>query len=237
MRFFIDKAGLETKETMKRFCYGITAHKEVKAEILFLLNQIRQTDFTGDLGIEHFEVYEAPYCCLVIMDEKPKQDTSSLFNGQKEQITRIENEIGLNKIVLLDRIFKKESKKKYVTKKNHECKSVVMTLELTNDPLLLQEYKDIHRPENIWPQIIQNMNTMGIQDMEIYLHGYRAFLILDADSDFDIEKDGEIWAKLPKEQEWQEYVAKFQKTDPESKAAEKWKIMTVTSIKHLNLIP
>lgn len=212
---------------MKRFCYGITTQKEVKAEILFLLNQIRETDFTGDLGIEHFEVYEAPYCCLIIMHVKSQQHTDSLVKEHKKQITRIENEIGLNKIVKLDRIFKKGFKKKYVTKKNHECKSVVMTLELINDPLLLREYKDIHRPENIWPQVIQNMNTMGIQDMEIYLNGFRAFLIMDTDSDFDLVKDGETWSKLPKEQEWQEYVAKYQKTDPESKAAEKWEIMTL----------
>ncbi len=102
---------------------------------------------------------------------------------------------------------------------------IVMTLEIVNDPQLREEYIDIHRKENFWPQIIENMKTMGIYDMELYLHGYRAFLIMDTQKDFDLAKDGEEWAKLPREQEWQAYAGKFQKVDPASKASEKWVLM------------
>jgi L-rhamnose mutarotase len=49
--------------------------------------------------------------------------------------------------------------------------------------------------------------------------------MMDTERDFDMEKDGKSWALLPREAEWQEYVSKFQKVDPTSKALEKWKIM------------
>ena len=63
--------------------------------------------------------------------------------------------------------------------------------------------------------------------MEIYLLGYQAFLIMDTAADFDMKKDGVRWANLPREREWQEYVAKFQKVDLKSNSIEKWKSMAL----------
>ncbi|MDY7396969.1 L-rhamnose mutarotase [Aureibaculum sp. 2210JD6-5] len=100
-----------------------------------------------------------------------------------------------------------------------------MNLELRNDSELLKAYKDIHKPENIWPKILVNMDTIGIKNMELYLKNYQAFLLMDTTLGFDMEKDGERWVNLPREKEWQEYVAKFQKVDANSKAVEKWKVM------------
>lgn len=105
-------------------------------------------------------------------------------------------------------------------------KRFVMSLELVNDSQLLSEYKDIHSKDRIWPQIIDNMNTIGIHNMFIYIFNYKAFLIMDTKLCFDLEKEGERWACLPREQEWQAYVSKFQKVNPESNATEKWQIMT-----------
>ena len=101
----------------------------------------------------------------------------------------------------------------------------VLTLEIINHPELAKEYVAVHAPGKAWPEITQNMKTVGIKEMELYLTGYRAFLIMDTKPDFDWDTDGEKWGTLPREKEWQSYVAKFQKTDPESKAAEKWKNM------------
>ena len=104
-----------------------------------------------------------------------------------------------------------------------------MNLELENDKVLMEEYIKLHS-ENVWPQIIENIYKMGILDMEIYLSGYQAFLIMDTKKDFDLEKDSKEWNNMPLEKEWQKYVAKFQKTDPDSKISEKWLLMTRTLI-------
>ena len=61
--------------------------------------------------------------------------------------------------------------------------------------------------------------------MEIYAWGYQMFLIMDTSTTFNLDKDGAYWASLPKEQEWQLSMAKYQKVNPNSKALEKWIIM------------
>ncbi len=131
----------------------------------------------------------------------------------------------------LERIYKLDQKNEYgategqVITSNASLKKYVLTLEIVNDPQLRKEYKRVHAKGMAWPEITANMKQVGVKDMEIYLDGYQAYLIMDTKPDFDFEKDGEQWSKLPRESEWQEYVAKFQKVDPESKATEKWQEM------------
>lgn len=136
------------------------------------------------------------------------------------------------KYQLLDRMYKLEQKQVFqaeegqlIPRQQDKYARFILTLEIVNDPELAMEYKAVHAMGKAWPEITQNMKTVGIHEMEIYLMGFRAFLIMDAKPDFDWAVDGEKWGQLPREKEWQAYVAKFQKTDPESKAAEKWKTM------------
>lgn len=113
--------------------------------------------------------------------------------------------------------FKSSDKLKCIFKKedsNHitlDYKRTVMCLELKKGPELVTEYIAVHNKDKIWPQIIENMNTVGILDMAIYLFNYKAFLIMDTHWDFNLEKDGKRWASLPKEQEWQELCPSFKK--------------------------
>lgn len=227
MLFFIDGYGMKPKENVKRICYGITDRTGIGEQISFALNEIGNKDFAKASGIENLEVFKTESFYLVILDVQLHLNMANLISKCKEQMAAIGNKSDLDKIIILDRIFKKDPRKKYVVKKNDNYKRTVMTLELKNDISLLKEYREIHHPENIWAQIIRNMDRMGIQDMEIYLHNYQVFLIIDTDPGFDMEKDGQRWANLPGEKEWQKYVARFQKVDPKSNAIEKWKLMTL----------
>lgn len=107
-----------------------------------------------------------------------------------------------------------------------QTQRIAMTLLLQPDPELIQAYIEQHRPENMWPQILQNMDTMGIRDMELYLQGDRAFLIMDVPEGFDLAQAGPTWEQLPREREWQQHVARFQKTDTQGKIEEKWQLMS-----------
>ena len=128
----------------------------------------------------------------------------------------------------LERIYKLDQKKEYRADEGQlntaigPHKRFVWTLLLQEDPELMAEYKRVHRMGQSWPEITNNMKTMGIKDMEIYLYGTRAILIMDAKPNFDMAVDGPKWQKLPRETEWQEYVAKFQRTDAGSGIQEKW---------------
>jgi L-rhamnose mutarotase len=100
-----------------------------------------------------------------------------------------------------------------------------LCLELKDDPALIDEYKQWHSPEHIWPEIPAGIRQVGILNMEIYLLGTQLFMIIEATSDFNFDRDMQVLAELPRQQEWEAFVSKFQKTSPDAKSSEKWRLM------------
>jgi L-rhamnose mutarotase len=69
------------------------------------------------------------------------------------------------------------------------------------------------------------MKEVGIIDMEIYLSGTRLFMIMDTLPEFDHEKAMTDLARKPRQQEWEAYVSRFQRTSAEATADEKWQLI------------
>ena len=57
-----------------------------------------------------------------------------------------------------------------------KSKRYCKTLQLENDPQLMEAYRKVHAPGAVWPEITQGMREVGIIDMEIYLHEHTLFL-------------------------------------------------------------
>ena len=93
------------------------------------------------------------------------------------------------------------------------------TLQLYNDPVLIERYIKAHAKDQVWPEIEQGMNEVGILDMEIYIHGTTLFMIMDTVPDFDHDRAFKELAKKPKQKEWEVLMAQFQKT-PEGASAD-----------------
>lgn len=98
-------------------------------------------------------------------------------------------------------------------------------LTLKDDPALMAEYKKIHRPEVAWPEVTQGMKEVGILDMEIYRYGNTLFMIMDTVADFEHERAMSQLAAKPRQAEWEAYVAKFQETDANASAKDKWQLL------------
>lgn len=99
------------------------------------------------------------------------------------------------------------------------------TLQLENDPQLIEEYKKLHSASASWPEITKGMKEVGILDMELYIHGTTLFMIMDTKPDFDHDKAMARLATLPRQAEWEATVAKYQKTSPNASAKEKWHLI------------
>ena len=99
------------------------------------------------------------------------------------------------------------------------------TLQLENDPALIEEYKRLHARGNAWPEITQGMKDIGIIDMEIYLSGTTLFMIMDTVENFDHDYAMTKLAAMPRQSEWEATVSKYQKTSVSSSAKEKWKLV------------
>ena len=96
-------------------------------------------------------------------------------------------------------------------------------LELVNDEELIRKYIDIHA--NVWPEVMAGQREVGILDMQIYRIDNKVFMICDTTDDFDWTCDMARLATLPRQAEWEAYVASFQGCPPEARSEEKWQLM------------
>ena len=104
-------------------------------------------------------------------------------------------------------------------------KRYCQTLDLKNDPELIARYVEAHSRYKSWPEIREGIRSVGILEMEIYLLGNRLFMIVDTPLDFDWDTAMARLATLPRQAEWEAYVAIFQDCKEGSTSDEKWQLM------------
>ena len=102
-------------------------------------------------------------------------------------------------------------------------KRYCQTLPLVDDEELIAKYVDAHA--HVWPEIIAGQREVGIVDMQIYRRGRSLFMIMDTADDFDFDRDMARLAGLPRQAEWEAYVAQFQGCAADASSADKWQMM------------
>ena len=114
----------------------------------------------------------------------------------------------------------------YITKSyNQPVKRYCQTMDLRENPELIAEYKKRHSKEHAWREIIEGIREVGILEMELYLLGTRLFMIVETPLDFDWDRAMARLATLPRQQEWEDYMAIFQLVNPGTTSAPKWQLM------------
>jgi L-rhamnose mutarotase len=98
-----------------------------------------------------------------------------------------------------------------------------LTLNLKNDPILIQEYEMYH--QNVPEAILQSFQDAGIISMEIYRWENRLFMIMEVSEDFSLEKKKELDEANPKVLEWEALMSRFQEPIQENNPSEKWVLM------------
>ena len=96
-------------------------------------------------------------------------------------------------------------------------------LELVDDDELIRKYVEVHA--HVWPEIMAGQKEVGILDMQIYRYGNKVFMICDTVDEFDWERDMARLATLPRQAEWEAYVARYQGCDPSAPSTAKWHLM------------
>ena len=104
-------------------------------------------------------------------------------------------------------------------------KRFCQTLDLKDNPELIAEYRRRHSEGEAWKEVIDGIREVGILEMEIYLLGTRLFMIVETPLDFDWDKSMARLATLPRQQEWENYMAEFQEAAPGASSDEKWRMM------------
>lgn len=102
-------------------------------------------------------------------------------------------------------------------------KRYCQTLSLVPDDELIRKYIEVH--SQVWPEVMAGQREVGILDMQIFRYGNQVFMICDTVDDFDWDRDMARLAQLPRQAEWEAYVAQYQGCDPSAPSADKWHLM------------
>jgi L-rhamnose mutarotase len=104
-------------------------------------------------------------------------------------------------------------------------KTYCLTLDLYDHPDLIAEYKSYHQPENMWPEVAENILGHGVLSEQIYLLGTRMVMVLQTSDDFSFAAKTAADRANPRMQEWEALMWKYQKPLPGAAPGEKWVLM------------
>lgn len=104
-------------------------------------------------------------------------------------------------------------------------KRYCQTLDLKDDPALIEHYRYYHSPEGCWPEIREGIRAVGILEMDIYIIGNRLFMIVETPLDFDWGTAMQRLASLPRQREWEAFVSTFQQCASSDTSDQKWQMM------------
>ncbi|MBS0516841.1 MAG: L-rhamnose mutarotase [Proteobacteria bacterium] len=99
-------------------------------------------------------------------------------------------------------------------------------LDLKDDPELIAAYERWHRPENVWPDILDSLREAGVHDLEIFRAGNRLVLVLDVGDGYSAERKAASDAANPRVQAWEALMWEFQQALPFARPGEKWVAMS-----------
>ena len=119
-----------------------------------------------------------------------------------------------------------DKKQGYKVKEYHgPVKRYCQTLNLKDNPELIAEYRKRHSQGEVWPETLAAIREVGILEMEIYILGTQLFMIVETPLDFEWDTAMPRMATLPRQEEWEAYMAIFQQAEASASSAEKWQLM------------
>ena len=105
---------------------------------------------------------------------------------------------------------------------NGKIKRYVQFMEIKDDPELIAQYRYWHSEAHHWQEIREGIRAVGILEMEIYMRHNQLVMIVDAPSDFNWQEAMSRLATLPRQAEWEAFVARFQGCSVDACSDEKW---------------
>ena len=106
-----------------------------------------------------------------------------------------------------------------------KTKRYVQMLDICDEPTLIAQYRKWHSEEYSWKEIRDGIRQVGILEMEIYILGNHLVMIVDAPADFNWSEAMDRLATLPRQAEWEAFVARFQGCSADARSDEKWQPM------------
>ena len=101
-------------------------------------------------------------------------------------------------------------------------RKLYFVLDLQNDPALIAEYEWWHRPENIWPEVLDALRARGASELELFRCGNRLVQVLEVDEQSNAVDPNAGGADSSRLQDWEQFMWKFQQALPFAAPGQKW---------------
>ncbi len=89
------------------------------------------------------------------------------------------------------------------SKKSVNLKQIVMTVDLKDDPKIIDEYKTHHSPQGVWPEVTNAAQVSGYESIQIYNFDNRLVMVLRYPENADKAKIDSLYASSSeKMSEW-----------------------------------
>jgi L-rhamnose mutarotase len=109
-------------------------------------------------------------------------------------------------------------------------------LDLKDDPDLIAKYDEWHRPEKVWPAIVESIAAAGIIDLQIFRAGNRLVMMMETKDSFDPAANAVADSPDSNVQAWEALMWTYQQSLPFAKPGEKWVPMTRIFSLHESLV-
>lgn len=108
---------------------------------------------------------------------------------------------------------------------NVPVKRYCQFMEISDCPELIRKYRECHDEKHSWKEIRNGIKNVGIFEMELYIIGNKVVMIVETPLDFNWDEAMERLAGLPRQAEWESFVAAMQGCDPNATSDQKWQLM------------
>jgi L-rhamnose mutarotase len=100
----------------------------------------------------------------------------------------------------------------------------VLTVDLRDDPAAIAAYRQHHR--DVWPEVIDSLRQVGVQQMDIHLLGRRLVMIVEMRDGADYKHAfASHVASSPRVAEWERLMQSLQQPAPGAPSGEWWTVM------------
>jgi L-rhamnose mutarotase len=100
----------------------------------------------------------------------------------------------------------------------------VLTVNLTDDPEIIERYRRYHR--DVWPEVQESLRRAGVEQMDIYLLGRRLVMIVKMRDGLDYRDAFKAHAaSTPRVVQWEQLMKSLQEPVPDAPAGEWWAVM------------
>jgi L-rhamnose mutarotase len=101
----------------------------------------------------------------------------------------------------------------------------VLTVNLKNDPAAIETYRRYHR--DVWPEVRQSLEQVGVRRMDIHLLGRRLVMILEMNDGLDYRLAFKAHHASSDDRviEWERLMKSLQEPDANAQEGEWWALM------------